>query len=125
MLSGARVLVLEEEVLIAMEVQRLLGLANVSHGEIVHSIEELEAIEDRWTEFDAALLEVNARGQTSIGVAKRIAERGVPLLFGTAQEEMRDGIAEFPGVPVLIKPYEGRILRKREGGVRSDAVGLE
>jgi len=107
MLAGKRILVLEDEPLIAMMVEDLLiDLGCIVVGPAMHLEEgfELAAREA----LDAAVLDVNINGGRSYPVADLLAQRGIPRLFATGYghgEELH-GRTE----PVLQKPYQGERL---------------
>ena len=104
-LRGRTILVLEEEYLIALEISRILEEANVGTIEVVRNIEELAAKEPEFGRFDAAIVEIKTFGESVVPAARRIAEAGIPIVFGTAFEEYMDGVPGFPDAPVVLKPY--------------------
>jgi CheY-like chemotaxis protein len=107
MLAGKRILVLEDEPLVAMMVEDLLiDLGCIVIGPAMHLPEamQLAAAET----LDGAVLDININGGRSYPVADLLAERGIPAMFATGYgygEELK-GRAE----PVLQKPYQGERL---------------
>ena len=102
-LAGRRVLVVEDEALIAMNVQEMLdALGCVVVGAPTRVEEALAAVEDGG--IDAVVLDVNLSGQPSFPVADALAARRVPFVFATGygvhalREDLRDR-------PVLPKPF--------------------
>lgn len=53
---------------------------------------------------DAALLDANLAGQSSVGVAVALAARGVPVAFCTGYDEIKNLPPELKGAAVLTKP---------------------
>ncbi len=98
-----RILVVEDEPLIAMVIEdalETLGWDMV--GPIARLDEALAAAETE--DFDCALLDVNIRGGTSYPVGALLLERGCPVLFATGH---RDGglPGNLTGAACLEKPY--------------------
>ncbi len=90
-LDGLKVLVVEDEMLIACEMEATLedlGCEVVGpFARISHALEALEAIT-----VDAAVLDVNVRGEMIFPVAEKLKALGVPMVFCT-------GYADLPDVP--------------------------
>ncbi|RKK02892.1 response regulator [Pseudoroseomonas wenyumeiae] len=107
-LNGRRILVVEDEALIAMLVEDALLDAGAEVLGPAATVEEaLALLED--SEIGGAVLDINLAGQLSTPVADLLAERGVPFVVATGY-----GAAGLPehhrGVPVLAKPYDPREL---------------
>jgi two-component SAPR family response regulator len=101
-LKGKRILVVEDEALIAVMVEDMLSEMG---GEVVGpagTIEEALALA-RTEMLDAAVLDVNVRGQRIDPVAEVLMERGVPVLFATGYGEVR--LASGTQATVIDKPY--------------------
>jgi CheY-like chemotaxis protein len=103
-LRGRRVLVVEDETMIAMLVEDMLGdLGCVVVGP-AHRLEEaLEVVrlEDR---IDVALLDVNLAGEPVFTLADALRAKGVPAIFATGYGEV--GLRDVDrGAPVLHKPF--------------------
>ena len=101
-LRGKRVLVVEDEALIAVMVEDMLlemGSEVVGPAATIEAALELARRED----IDAAVLDVNVRGQRIDPVAEALMARGVPVLFATGYGEVR--LASGVQVTVIDKPY--------------------
>jgi CheY-like chemotaxis protein len=102
-LNGLRVLIVEDEALIAMMAEDMID----SLGCVVAGI--AGTIADAHTtiieiEFDVAILDVNLNGNNSMGLATTLKQRGTPFAFTTGYGA--DGIdTEHRDMPVLTKPY--------------------
>ncbi|MDO9460990.1 MAG: response regulator [Alphaproteobacteria bacterium] len=105
MLDGVKVLVVEDEPLIAMELALTIEEAG---GVVAGSVRSLtEAIEAaRTTDFDVALLDVRMRDGTTFSVAKILSVRKIPFLFCTGDSEQRDEFRDWPDVPLVSKPHK-------------------
>jgi CheY-like chemotaxis protein len=103
LLSGRRVLVVEDEMMILMIIEDMLadlGCESVTTAATVD--QALPLIEAQV--FDAAMLDMNLNGDTSHSVADALAARGVPFAFSTGYSgrAMWDGYRDRP---VLKKPF--------------------
>ncbi|EWY35803.1 hypothetical protein N825_34265 [Skermanella stibiiresistens SB22] len=102
-LTAIRVLVVEDEALVAMALTGMLeGFGCLVVGPVgrVHRALDLIAT----TRIDAAVLDVNLAGDKVFPVAEELTRRGVPIVFATGYGTAGlDGA--FPDVRVLQKPY--------------------
>lgn len=110
-LAGRRVLVVEDEYLIAMEVKRWLEHAGAAVvGPVPSVARALDLIEDG--ALDAAVLDLNLgeRG-TAFPIAGRLGTLGVPHLFATGDVQVARG-SGYEDRPRLEKPYrEAELVR--------------
>jgi CheY-like chemotaxis protein len=102
-LSGRRVLVVEDEMLVAWNLEDLLAdLGYVVVGPAAGIDQALTMIGAE--AIDAALLDVNLDGRPSYRVADALVARGVPFAFSTGYE--REGLAAgYQTVPSVRKPF--------------------
>jgi two-component system, response regulator PdtaR len=104
------VLVVEDEFLLAMELELLLeghGFRVLGPAATVAEALGLLAAETP----DAALLDVNLRGETVTPVAGALRARGVPFVLASAYDRPDLTAAELAGAPNLGKPTdEARLL---------------
>jgi DNA-binding response OmpR family regulator len=113
--SQRRVLVVEDEWLIANEVEQDLNEAGFSIVGPVGSVERaLEAIEAG--RIDAAVLDVRLQSEDSYPVAERLQERKIPFLFitGYASGEIAD---RYRRHACLQKPFSSRGLLEAVAGI--------
>ncbi|WP_237182512.1 response regulator [Roseomonas marmotae] len=107
-LNGRRILIVEDEALIAMLVEDALLDAGADVLGPAATVEEALALFASGKP-EAAVLDINLAGQLSTPVADRLADSGVPFVVATGY-----GAAGLPdrhrGVPVLAKPYDPREL---------------
>jgi CheY-like chemotaxis protein len=102
-LAGARVLIVEDAVLLALELE--LGLTDAGAQVIGPAYELDEALALLGEPMDAAVLDANLNGLSIRPVAEALAARGVPFIFATGYGEVGGAPAEFD-VPVIRKPYD-------------------
>lgn len=116
-----RVLVVEDEMLVAMMVEDML--AELGH-EVVGPAMRLEAALSlaRNATIDIAVLDVNLGGAKSFPIADVLKGRGIPFLFATGYG--RKGVdAAYKDAIVLDKPFEVVMLQHAFNEVlRSSAV---
>lgn len=102
-LSGRRILVVEDEMIVAWvmeETLALFGCEVVGPAARVHQALAMAEADG----IDAALLDVNLDGEKSFPVADALAARGVPFAFTTAygRDSLPDSYRRFP---TLQKPF--------------------
>jgi CheY-like chemotaxis protein len=106
----ARVLVVEDEAMLAMMLEDML--AELGHEVVASagSMEQAEALIRRGG-FDLAVLDVNLDGRHSFPLAELLEARGVPFLFATGYG--RGGLPEpWNEAPVLQKPFSQHELQQ-------------
>ncbi|AXA39541.1 HWE histidine kinase domain-containing protein [Rhizobium leguminosarum] len=102
-LSGLNVLLVENNLIIAMDGEDILRRLGADVATAPSVTEAMEILAGQ--SFDLALLDVNLGDETSFGIADRLAADGVPFVFATGYGE---GIAQansHSDAPVLQKPY--------------------
>jgi len=104
-LNGLRLLVVEDEAMIAMMLEDMLGGLGCVVVDVAGTVSKgLDLAGNLSLRFDGAILDVNLAGEQVYPVAERLAARGVPFIFCTGYG--RTGLAEnFAHVPTLAKPY--------------------
>ena len=110
-LDGLRILVAEDNVLAAMELEQVLedcGCETVGPAATVEQALRL-AREER---LDGAVLDVNLRDQAVFPVAHELARRGVRMIFATGYEDGYNFPPELAGYTRLRKPYAGQELKR-------------
>ena len=107
--GDCRILVVEDEAMVAMLVEDLLLEAGASVLGPVASLATALALLDRAEGCDAAVLDVNLRGESVLPLADALARRGVPFLFLTGYGDA-EGLGHHAGETVLAKPFDPREL---------------
>ncbi len=109
-LAGRRVLVVEDETLVALMVEDML----TDLGCVVFASVTTVADGRRHAEaggFDCAVLDVNLVGERVFPVAEALRTNGIPFVFATGYGA--HGVREdFANTPVLTKPYRGVDLER-------------
>jgi DNA-binding response OmpR family regulator len=110
-IAGRRILVVEDEMPIAMIIE---DAVQDSGGEIVGPVATLEkalklAEEE---EFDAAILDVTIRGGNVYPVAELLLARGIPFVFASGYGDWAVP-AELRDKPRLTKPFTAAALEEQ------------
>ena len=84
--QGKRILVVEDELMIRMLLEDMLGeLGYIVAAEAARIDEALDAANN--ADFDVAILDVNLNGEPILPVADALAARGTPFVFATGYGE--------------------------------------
>ena len=103
MAGKLKILVVEDDALIAMELEERLGemgYAVLGPALTLEAAEELIAAERP----DAALLDANLGGASSVGLGAKLAAVGVPVAFCTGYDQIKNLPPELAKAPILTKP---------------------
>ena len=101
-LSGLRLLLVEDELLIAMDVEQICRDNGAAEVLLCGNAAELQNAAG-WT-FDAAILDVVIDGQSTLDMARDLRERRIPFVFATGYSD-GDIHSVLPDVTVVAKPY--------------------
>jgi CheY-like chemotaxis protein len=109
-LDGRRCLVLDDEFLIALDIQQILETAGADVTCVGDAAAALAALRDG--AFDIAVLDVKLSdaGGTSLSVAAVLAEQGTPFVFLTGMRGDDIHMRQFPNAPLVDKPYQAERL---------------
>ncbi|WP_294535134.1 GAF domain-containing protein [uncultured Rhodoblastus sp.] len=114
-LDGLRVMIVEDQALIAMDLEASLTETGVTVASVCTSCAEaLMALES--VEIDAAILDYHLHGETSLAVAEALEKRAIPFIFVTGESLSGQGddpkpLTRLAGRALARKPYEmGRIM---------------
>ena len=120
-MSEEAILVLEDDALIAMDIEMTLSEAGHDKISVHHKPDTaLEMIEE--TAPVAALLDYNlGQGQTSLAVAEELRDRGIPFAFLTGYTNSTVPLPEGLGnVKRIAKPFHAADLVKAIDNMISD-----
>ncbi len=107
-LQGLRVLVVEDETLVAMLIEEYLAdFGCVVAGSVRRVAKGLQVLKD--LEVDAAVLDLNVAGESVSPIADVLGQRNVPFIFASGYGIK--GVEErWAGRPVLQKPFSAKEL---------------
>ena len=110
-LVGRRILVVEDEMMIAMLVEDMLSELGCSVVGPAHALDTALNLAQNEEGLDAALLDVNLGGQPVFAVADALRAKGVPAIFSTGYGDA--GLRDVDrGSPVLQKPFRAGDLAR-------------
>ena len=108
-LRGRRVLVIEDEMLVAMEFESLLQRQGCAVVGPASTVDRALALLDH-DQPDAALLDLNLNGEPASAVAVALRTRGVPFVLVTGYGEAQSSEPELQGAPRVDKPVNHKEL---------------
>jgi two-component system, response regulator PdtaR len=110
MLSRQRLLIIEGEFLIALEIQRILEGANASQTVFARDFREAAALAGRFGEFDLAIINPPLEHTPEIETASMLASAGPAIVICTAGPVGLDG-TPLADVEIVRKPFaDGDLL---------------
>lgn len=109
-IAGKRFLVLDDEFLIALDIQQVLESAGATAVACTgNATDALRAITSAQP-FDLAVLDLRLEGKTSsLDVADALVAAAIPFVFLTGMLGDRE-LSKYPNAPVVEKPYHARLL---------------
>ena len=117
LLSGRRILVVEDEMLILMMIETMLADLGCESVIAAATVDQAIALIERET-FDAAMLDVNLKGNSSRPVADALVARNVPFFFATGNGDHHT-MEGHRDRAVLRKPFKYDDLAKIISGILS------
>ena len=108
--SDYRILILEDEFLVLMMIEGMLADNGFKHVETATTAAKALALLGA-QQFDAAMIDLNLRGENSYDVADELVARRIPFFFctGNIASDMRE---EYRSYPALRKPFDESALAK-------------
>jgi|tagenome__1003787_1003787.scaffolds.fasta_scaffold20392558_3 CheY-like chemotaxis protein len=118
-----RVLVVEDELIIALEIEDALRRAGYAVVGLVSTVQEAERLA-REEPLDAVVLDVSLHGGRAFPIADALAARVVPFVFVTAYS--REALPErFRDRPFVAKPHsDATLLEVLAEALRARAAGV-
>jgi DNA-binding response OmpR family regulator len=107
-LTGARVLVVENEYFISAELEAILTEAGAQIVGPCQSVREALPLVDQ--NLSAAVLDIHLVSETVAPVAAQLVEYGVPFIYYTGQLEDDEMLIQWPGHKVVQKPASAATL---------------
>ena len=111
-LAGFRMLVVEDEALVAMLIEDYLTELGLAVVEVAGTLDRgLALATDAGRVIDGAILDINLGTEKVFPVAAALADRGIPFVFATGYGI--DGLGtDYAGYPVIAKPFRLEQLRQ-------------
>ena len=101
--QGHKILVVEDEPLIAMMLEDFLESLGHNVSASCDNVAEALGKADEGG-FDVAILDINLKGEAVWPVAERLRDKGVPFVIASGGH-VEPPPAQFADVPMLEKPY--------------------
>lgn len=109
LLQVVRVLVVEDDAILLMELEMILGDAGADVVGSCRTVQDALAIVHN-KPIAVALLDVRIGGETIAPVVRQLRKHGTPFLFYTGQIGRDPALAEWPGCRIVAKPAPGRTI---------------
>jgi DNA-binding response OmpR family regulator len=108
-LSGVRVLVVEDDTLLAMDLKETLVDAGAIVVDVCQTLDEgmSRANDD---DFAVAVLDFSLGPNTVSPLARRLVRRGLPFILYTGKARGEPSLAEWSDRPIVEKPAPSRVL---------------
>lgn len=115
-ISGRRILIVEDEMLIALMMQDILEeLGCMVVGMVPRLEAALRFIEAHSDGLDAATLDVNlGDGETSLPIAEKLDAHGIPFIVASGYDDAPH-LAGFENRPRVNKPFQSRDVERALG----------
>lgn len=108
MLSGATVLVVEDEYFIALEVQVILEAAGA--GLVAIARDTAEALHHSTSGVDLALVSIGPGGNAAIELCNALIAQGVAVVALASDRNYQYGVPGLPDASVVLKPFSDHEL---------------
>jgi DNA-binding response OmpR family regulator len=116
-LNGARVLVVEDDYLISMNLESTLAEAGAEIAGVSRTVKDALALAKQ-NGVAAAILDFRLGCETVEPVARQLSRRGIPFVFYTGQLEAEHLLgSEWPGCKILRKPSRPQAIVSAIAGV--------
>ncbi|MBS9722527.1 response regulator [Tianweitania sp. BSSL-BM11] len=109
-LKGLRVLLLEDEFLIALDVEQICYDEGCAEVQTFRDLSEVNDAVLNANSFDLAIVDVMMGEGMTLPLADKLRSRGVPFVFSTGLSRTEDTFRDFSDVPVVTKPYASHQL---------------
>ena len=108
-LLGARIFVVDDEAIIALDLHSILAEAGAFVIGPARTLDAAQVLAER-SELAAAILDVRLGSKSVLPVAKVLADRGIPFAFYTGDAKGHDLASNWPDVQILTKPAERAVI---------------
>ena len=107
--AGLRVLAVEDETLIALDLQDMLMGSGAGDVIVARDFNDVERVIADDSEIDVAIINLNpAIAETDVNTARVVQRSGIPFLFATGNGPPAAG--EFSDAIFVTKPYTREII---------------
>jgi DNA-binding response OmpR family regulator len=111
LLAGQRVLILEDEALIALDLEMFAEHEGAYSVTLAGSVSEAEAMAKEEI-FDLGIIDVMLPDGTSVGLARSLARKGATLVFYSGHADPGDLARQLPEAGFCAKPCPHQHLKQ-------------
>jgi DNA-binding response OmpR family regulator len=108
-LRGVRVLIVEDDLLLAMDLETTLVGAGAVVVDVCHTLASAMARADA-DDFAVAVLDFSLGSDSVTPLARRLARRDVPFILYTGMQRCEPGLMEWRNYPIVEKPASPHML---------------
>ena len=108
-LGGVTVLVVEDDLLLAMDLEATLAGAGAVVVDVRHTLDEAIARADA-DDFAVAVLDFSLGSDSVTPLARRLDRRGVPFILYTGMHRGEPRLMEWSDYPIVEKPASPHVL---------------
>ena len=102
-LNGRRVLVVEDQIVVALDLEQMLRGLGAAHVDLATSVEQSLAIVAA-TPPDCAFLDLKVQEETPLTLVELLAKRRIPFAFASGYSDLRAVPAAYRNTVLLRKP---------------------
>jgi DNA-binding response OmpR family regulator len=111
-LTGRRILIVEDEIIVAMDLEDTLTEEGWIVVACVPTVDEaLDAIDDFHPE--AAILDLNLQGRPSHCVAQKMRNQSIPFVIVSGHGDLQSAHPLLASAPLVSKPWNRKLLMSR------------
>lgn len=108
MLSAQRILIIEDEPMIALDLRLALAEAGATVVGVASTVDEASELAET-PGLTGAIIDLRLNGQSVRSSVQRLAERDIPFLFYSGHDDAPTA-RSWPTVPLLTKPQDTRAI---------------
>lgn len=105
-LKGLRALVLEDEAVVALDLEEALLDLGIEEVVVAYSLADVDA----GAAFDLVILDIALAGRSTLGFAASLSARGVPFVFATGRHDVARMLAGLAAAPTVGMPFSSAAL---------------
>lgn len=102
MLKGRRILIVEDEPLVAIDIEDALRAAGAEVVGVGATVEKAMALADT-PDLHGAIIDLRLHGRSVRDVVRRLSERHTPCVLYTGAEGAQTA-SHWPAAPIVVKP---------------------
>lgn len=107
-LEGHRILLIEDEPLIALDVEELCSEHGATQVITVRQIEDAQSLD--FSLFDVAIVDLVLGDRSTLPLAAAMRAKNLPIVFTSGYSQTPELAMDFPDVTMLSKPFAGSTL---------------